>query len=54
MSSKHSFQCGTCHLYEEKISMTEVMELSALHFAGEHIDIYELRKRKRKLKERKA
>jgi hypothetical protein len=30
------------------------MELSALHFAGEHIDIYDLRKRKRKMKEKRA
>lgn len=49
---ENSFQCGACMLYEEGLTAKEVIELSGYHFSGKHIDIYELRKIKRKAKEK--
>jgi len=39
-----TFQCGVCNLIEDRISKNTILELSAYHFAGKHIDKYQLRK----------
>lgn len=53
MVRKGIFQCGTCNIYEENLTDKEILQLSAEHFEGNHIDVYELRKkderRKRKI-----
>jgi hypothetical protein len=53
MTRKHSFQCGTCNLVEENISAEEVLDLSGYHYQGKHIDVFDLRKMKKKAKERR-
>ena len=52
MSGNHTFQCGTCNLIEEGISAEEVLQLSSYHFRGKHIDIDDLRKIKKELKDK--
>ena len=54
MKKENTFQCGTCNLIEWGLSPNEVMELSAHHFAGKHIDIDELRILKKKKKKGKG
>lgn len=43
-----TFQCGTCNLYEIGLSDKEILALSNEHFNGNHIDIFELRKKSKK------
>ena len=40
-----TFQCGECNLYEEGLSDKEILILSVEHSNGNHIDIFELRKK---------
>ena len=50
VKNKGTFQCGTCNLIEEGLTNKEIMELSSYHFAGKHIDKFELRKIKVKVR----
>jgi hypothetical protein len=47
MTNNGFFQCGKCGLIETGITQSEVLELSAYHFSGKHIDIDELRRLKK-------
>jgi len=47
MNEKGTFQCGVCNLYEEGLTDAEILQLSQEHFKGNHIDIFELRKKKK-------
>lgn len=49
MKRNASFRCGTCNLVEERITEQEVLQLSAEHNKGNHIDVFELRKNKHSL-----
>jgi len=48
MKRENTFQCGTCNLIEFKLTEDELIELSAHHFKGNHIDLDELKKLKKK------